>query len=291
MLRGHADGPEGRSGCWGLLLDWVVRAGCYSPGCGGPGSRTSPVAGSTSTKPSSRSGRVIGSVRSLTRWAHLRCKPQVRGCGERGEHEGGLDQSAQLGQPTVQVLGVAVLHVADRALDAGASRVGGDPLAGAPGEPRTSKDQPAFEARIGGVRASWISSGLAANPVVSTHPHSDGSATSKAKSPSPSQPAANPGGATSAPDEPSSQPTAQPSSQPSSSSSPSSDDDDDLAPLAKPKGYEDPGAQETQVQITAEDIRRVARIVRGSNTTPAQVDVGQPELDPKAVSDAMDPYA
>jgi hypothetical protein len=94
---------------------------------------------------------------------------------------------------------------------------------------------------------------------------------------------------------PASPPPASPASPPPASPAPSSSDEDELAPLApKPKpsgGFEDPNEVETRVVITRTNVERVVRIVRGSNTTPAQVDVEGPEIDPSEVEDPMDPYA
>jgi hypothetical protein len=52
-----------------------------------------------------------------------------------------------------------------------------------------------------------------------------------------------------------------------------------------------PEAEETRVLVTAGDIERVIRIVRGSNTTPAQVDVEHPTLDPEELEDPSDVIA
>jgi hypothetical protein len=212
--------------------------------------------------------------------------------------------------------------------------VGGSDVLSIVAGARTSEGKPAFEARIGGVNASWISNGggTTSPPVVSNHPQADGSvrtyvtwdnktaqitttkrgdgitqsvvesvteiqpdgsrqdvtrekedealklkeAADKKSSPAPSQPAS-------------------PAPSPPASPAPSSSDEDELAPLApKPKpsgGYADPNEVETRVVITRTDIERVVRIVRGSNSTPAQVDVEGPEIDPSEVQHPLEPYA
>lgn len=50
-------------------------------------------------------------------------------------------------------------------------------------------------------------------------------------------------------------------------------------------GYENPDADQTTVVVTRGDVERVVRIVRGSNTTPAQVDADRPALDPAELED------
>lgn len=81
-------------------------------------------------------------------------------------------------------------------------------------------------------------------------------------------------------DQPSEQPTDAPSEQPSGSATPSADGG----------AYTNPDADQAVV-VTAADVERVVRIVRGSVTTPAQVDAGLPTLDPSGIGPAEDPYA
>jgi hypothetical protein len=90
--------------------------------------------------------------------------------------------------------------------------------------------------------------------------------------------------------EPSSQPSTQPSSEPTSQPSPQPTTSE--SPKAGDGGtYVDPNADETLVVITPADVARVVRIVRGSNTTPAQVDVERPEIEPSDLEDPTDTYA
>ena len=229
---------------------------------------------------------------------------------------------------------------------------GSDLLSIAAGLP-TSKGQPAFEAMVGGMRASWISAGTGesgasvryyqegdtTHKVVSWFEPTDagavnyevdfemcgktctadfsvtvkgggqddecstvagigcfgdlgdvadkgydkgkeaekGKATPAPSDPKPAdqpsqQPSQQPSG------QPSQQPSQQPSSQPSSTTSPKADDAD---AGEDEEEYTNPDADSTTVVIQPGDVARVIRLVRGSNTTPAQVDRELPELDPK----------
>ena len=229
---------------------------------------------------------------------------------------------------------------------------------------RTGKDQPVFEARIGGVNASWISAG-ASESGGSTYDYKDGSTShtvvtwfeqtdagtvnytvdfercgpsctgdvsvtvkgggqddecstvggfgcfgslgdvadkgydkmkeseqkngkdSGGQTPKPAesaQPAGQPSpGATGQPSQqPSSgssgQPSQQPSAQPTATATTTSDDEEDE------EEYTNPDADQTVVVIRPGDVERVVRLVRGSNSTPAQIDRELPELDPEDLS-------
>ena len=258
--------------------------------------------------------------------------------------------------------GLARLGISSKLL--GRMGVGGSDVLSIVAGLRTSKDQPAFEARIGGINASWISAGSSESGG-STYDYKDGETNhtvvswfeqtdagtvnytvdfercgtrctgdvtvtvkgggqddqcstvagfgcfgslgdvadkgydkmkesekkngkdSGGQTPKPAesaQPAGQPSpGATGQPSQQpsggsSGQPSQQPSAQPTATASSDPDDGEDE------EEYTNPDADQTVVVIRPGDVERVVRLVRGSNTTPAQIDRELPELDPKDLS-------